>query len=59
MDDKYRSRKFALTLLTMSLASLFLGMGMVNEGTWMTVMLAGLGMYATSNVMEKKYAGSA
>ena len=54
MDDKFRSRKFGLTLLAMSLASVFLALGLVTEGTWIGVILAGLGMYQMANVTEKK-----
>jgi len=58
LDNKFRSRKFGLTLLAMVLASVFLYLGLITEVTWSGVMLAGLAMYQTSNVMEKRYVGS-
>jgi len=54
MDETFRSRKFALTLTVLSLASIFLGLGLLAGSEWVTICIFSLGLYSAANVMEKK-----
>jgi len=54
MDDKFRSRKFALTISALIMASVFLYIGKLAGSEWVTVVIFTLGLYGAANVMEKK-----
>lgn len=51
---KFKSRKFGLTIIALSLASIFLYFGKIGGGEWVTITTLALGMYKTANVMENK-----
>lgn len=50
----FQSRKFLLTILILSLASLFLYLGKLSGGEWITLSTLIMGMYKAANVTEKK-----
>jgi len=54
MNEKYRSRKFGLTIAAIVLASIFLITSKIDAGTWSTVIIFALGMYKAANVAESK-----
>jgi len=54
MDDRFRSRKFALTVSALIMASIFLYIGKIAGSEWVTITIFILGLYGTANVMEKK-----
>jgi len=53
--DKYRSRKFRLTIVVLLLASSFLLLGKLTGDQWVTVTIATLGLYKYANVKEGKH----
>jgi len=54
MDNKFRSRKFALTIAALIMASVFLYIGKLAGSEWVTVTIFILGLYGAANVMESK-----
>lgn len=52
--ERYKGRKFALTIFSIVLCSLFLGIGKIGSGEWTGFMLGVLGMYKVADVTEKK-----
>ena len=44
MDDKFRSRKWNLSVASLALASLFLGLNMLTGGEWVTITIFILGL---------------
>jgi len=54
MGEKFKSRKFNLTLLILLLASIFLAVEKLSGGEWIVVVVAVLGMYKVANVSEHK-----
>ena len=54
MDDKYRSRKLALTVSVLIMASIFLYFGKIAGSEWVTISIFALGLYGAANVMDKK-----
>lgn len=54
MDDKYRSRKFALALTALLVASAALLMGNMSGAEYSACIAFILGLYGAANVMEKR-----
>lgn len=52
--SRYRSRKFLLALLTLISATLLIYLGHISDGVYSAVVIANLGGYMTSNVMQKR-----
>lgn len=56
MNEKFRSRKFALATASLLIASTALFMGHISGGEWVAAVTLILGLYGTANVADKKYA---
>jgi len=54
MDDKYRSRKFALATSSLLMAGVGMYMGFISGGEFVAAISAILGLYGAANVMDKK-----
>ena len=52
--NKFKSRKFGLTILILTLASLFLYIDKLTGGEWITICTLVLGMYKAANIVEGK-----
>lgn len=52
--NKFKSRKFGLTVSILLFASLFLYVSKLTGGEWITICTLVLGMYKTANVIEHK-----
>lgn len=54
MDDKFRSRKWFLTLLTVAVSTACLVGGYIEATIWRDLMIACTATYFTANVFDKK-----
>lgn len=54
MDDRYRSRKFALATSAFLVSSVALFMGHIGGGEFVAAVTVVLGLYNASNIMEKE-----
>jgi len=54
MTDKFRSRKYGLTVAAFFMACIFLFINKIGSGEWVTITTLILAMYKTANVMEHK-----
>lgn len=53
--NKFRSRKYGLTVTAFFMACLFLYIGKIGSGEWVTITTLMLAMYKTANVVENKH----
>jgi hypothetical protein len=51
--NRYRSRKFILTLASVASATGLVAFGLISDGVYSTVMIATVGGYLTANVAQK------
>lgn len=56
MDDKFRSRKFALAMIAMVVSSLAVLAGKMDGGSYVGALAVILGLYGAANVGEKAVA---
>ena len=48
-----RSTKLILSYATFAMSNIWLGTGFIQEGTWMTVVMAIVAIYSTARVIDK------
>ena len=57
MDDRYRSRKFALAVASLLISAAALFSKHIASGEWIAAITIVLGLYGASNVLEKSATG--